>query len=451
MKKTFWKLMLVPAICTALTACDDNASLSTDLGESLTTGETSSDVSTIENSSSPIIVPENDTDRAVIDILDTYKNEDILENMMAGSFEMSSESDFKIDMSTLDKVNDNNDSTYKTDMHNSNLLNSFVSEEGNSLYMETSLAGDLAFSEYEEELVEDKVVPVQVGLDTDLDVTGRTELSDATYVSVLGKLPSTNIQPVDEMTEETPEEIAARSNFDFKGYSSLNYESYETMLTNILSQIQANPINEETIKAADEDSISFMDLDNDEEYLSMYNFLTGRKENGWVITSVDLNEDGTTSLNFSVDLEKVNIVGATSGKFIIYSLQSMLGTDVNIDEFIDDMSVIIKGPDKDMSLSITLDKDYLPLGVDVNINLDDTDIELKKDSETENAYDMNYQIRLNYYELSSKYTFAFGDAVTKKGFTDEEKADIKENGQDVTESINEVYQLILNSLTSPEM
>lgn len=440
MNKKILKLMMVPAICTALTACDETATSidenTTTNGEEVTTEEVTSEI-TSEVTSETIstisgVNVESDEDLAVVNMLDAYKEGDLLEDAFAGSFSMESNSDISIDASVEDKVYEDGDVTFSADLQNSSMINSYISDEQSSIYAQTTLIGDISFTEYSEELVEDEYVLVEVGLDTDLDLTGRAEMSDATYVTLEGKLPSTNVQPVDSMTEETQEEIDARSNFDYKGYSELNYDDYGLMLTTLLNG------DGETQEGVIDGFETMVDLEDDEVYVELYNFLTGKTDNGIIDSSVKLNTDDSITFDISMDLNQVNILGAVSGDLIISALSE--GLNLDEEDMLDELSLNIGGSDKKFEVSLTFDENYLPQSFDVDINLDETEIEMSKDSvENPGTYDTNLLMTLSDFEIESSAEFTFGTSVEKQGFTNEEKSEIEDNGENITEFINDAY------------
>ena len=440
MKKSFLKLLLVPAICTALTACDDVVDTSSsNINTSSTSAEVTSEISSEVSTTG--IVPETDEDQAVINIMNSYKDGNKLEEAFSSGFSFGATSDVKFDLETEDRLDEYNDITFSTDFVSSSTINSYVSGEESSLYVESSIAGDLSLTDYYEsyENGEDDGVYVQEELNTDFDLVGKAEVSDATYVMASGTLPGENFQDVESAIDETPEELEARSNFLYEGYSELDYASYITMIDDILSGIE-----EASADTEEEEMLPMIDLQDEEVYLSVYNFLTGRDENGLIETSIELNSDGTITFDFTLDLNQINILGAYSGDILISAIGQAMGIDE--EDLLDELTVFIGSYDKKFEVSLTLDEEYLPMSFDMDVNLNNTEIEMTKDSEEEDAFETDYLITLNYMEFKYESDFAFGSEVEKLGFSDEEKDEIEENGENITDFINDGYTTLVNSL-----
>lgn len=480
MKKTFLKIMLVPALCTALASCNDTVSASSNSesnsnqedtsssSDSETTSEITSEISSetsSETSTESSSVDEEDPkDQAVMDLLDAYKEGNLLEEAFSNSFSMLQTSHTEIDAEVDDKISDMNDMTWYSNLENSLSINSFMGDESN-LFVDASVSGDVAFTEYdymetesdEEEPEEEPEEPemIQFGLDTDLDLNGRMEIGDATYITAEGKLPSTNIQPVDEMTEETPEELEARSNFSYEGYSEIDYIDFGMMIESIIND-EYDMGDEEEPMAYVEDSSeeeemeipSIIDLNDQETYDSIYNFLTGKDNQEYVTTSVELNTDETITLNFEVELDKLSMA-STVGKILIAALVSE-ALEVDISDYLDNLNIEFNGMDNMIEASLTFDENYLPQKIETNVNLDETEIELKMESvDEENEYDENVMMTLDKFNSMITTMYDYGDNVEKIGFTDEEKEEIEENGNDITEYIEGQFSA-LNELINGE-
>lgn len=453
MKKTFLKLLLVPAICTALTACDDVVDTSSsNINTSSTSAEVTSEISSEVNSettsevSTTGIVPVTDEDQAVINILNSYKDGNKLEEAFSSGFSIGSTSTVKIDMDTENKIVENNDITFSTDFVNTSLVNSYIGEEESSLYVESSMVGDVAVTDYYIDYDGDEET-YQEGLNTDFDLTGKAEISEATYVMASGKLPSDNFQPVDAMTEETSEELEARSNYLFEGYSELDYAAYISMIDGLINGTEEEPVDMEAQSEDTEDEQAFpiLDLEDEEVYLGIYNFLTGRDENGLIDTSIDLNSDGTITFDFDLDLNQINLLGAYGGDVLISAIEQIFGAEEGT--MMDELTMYVGGLDKKFEVSLTLDEEYLPYSFDMDINLDDTQIVMTKEVESdEGTESMDYTINLNEMKVEFESDFTFGSEVEKLGFTDEEKDDIEENGDVITEFINDGYTTLTNLL-----
>ncbi len=448
MKKAFLKLLLVPAICTALTACGDVESTYSNISNSSNdSGETTSETTSVGDVSYPAgIVPATNKDLAVIDILNSYKEGNKLEDAFSSGFSVETTSNVKFDLETEDKIKETNDITFSTDFVNTSLVNSYVGEDESSLYVESSIVGDVSVTDYYDtnEDGEGESVYVQEGLNTDFDLVGKAEISDATYVKASGKLPSENFQDVESMTAETPEELAERSNFLFQGYSTeYGYESYFTMIAGLLSGTEEPA--EMKVNAEDEEDLPILDLNDDETYLGVYNFLTGRDENGYIKTTIDLNSDGTITLDFELDLNQINLFGAYGGEALLSALGGAIGVDMK--DYVDEITMFIGSHDKAFEVSLTLDKEYLPSSFGININLDDTVIEMSKGlEEADEVGEMNYIITLNEAEVKFESDFVFGSEVEKLGFSDEEKEEIEKNGEDITGFIDEGYANLVDAL-----
>jgi len=453
MKKTFLKLLLVPAICTALTACDDVVDTSSsNINTSSTSAEVTSEISSEVNSettsevSTTGIVPVTDEDQAVINILNSYKDGNKLEEAFSSSFSIGTKSTVKIDVDTENKIVENNDITFSTDFVNTSLVNSYIGEEESSLYVESSMVGDVAATDYYIDYDGDEET-YQEGLNTDFDLTGKAEIGEATYVMAYGKLPSDNFQPVDAMTEETSEELEARSNYLFEGYSELDYAAYISMIDGLLNGTEEEPVDMEAQSEDTEDEQAFpiLDLEDEEVYLGVYNFLTGRDENGLIDTSIDLNSDGTITFDFDLDLNQINLLGEVGGDVLISAIEQIFGAEEGT--MMDELKMYVGGLDKKFEVSLTLDEEYLPYSFDMDINLDDTKIVMTKEVESdEGTESMDYTINLNEMKVEFESDFTFGSEVEKLGFTDEEKDDIEENGDVITEFINDGYTTLTNLL-----
>jgi len=462
MKQKYLKLLMLPILCTALSACD-NGDVSAIISNGENTSEevtnsietTDSVVSYTSEETTSIEEEKTETQKIVTKVLDAYRDDDIVGKMFAGNSAMDANLDMNLDATMEDTKLEHSKVDIDMGISSGINVNNYI-DEGNEeipvkIYAKADVSGDINYAT--DVPVEDEETGVITSyepshLTTDMDMDTEAEVSDKTYVMVKGKVPNLEMHADSEGYVETPEDAASRAATDFKGYLGLNYAAWESVaglaMTLLENSGEADPDTGETDAGLDIAGILGINLDlNDEEaYSDIYEMLTGDEDNAFINRSVAESAEGYT-FDFSLNLAWIDALSFVPGETAGTKLSEALGLEG--DDAIDYATIKRNNISSNKAIfKVELGTDFLIKNVSLELNLDGIDLEVREyedvDEETTTEAPVvveDYMVNIDEFNIVFDTDLSYGDTVLEAGLSEEDKADILENGVDLSEIFGE--------------
>ena len=458
MKQKYLTLLMLPIMCTALSACD-NGDVSTIIsnGDSTpstsSTEETSSEVSSdvisdTSGESTSITEEKTETQKIVTKVLDAYRDDDIVGKMFAGSSAMAANLDMNLDATMEDTKLDHSKVDIEMGVKSGINVNTYVDDTNEEvpvkIYETSDVEGNINYAAdipVEDEETGEITSYEPSHLTTDMDIDEKAEVSDQTYVTVEGKVPDTDIHADSEEFVETSEDAASRANTDFKGYLNMNYSGWRSTAGLLLSLLE----DEETSEEQDITDILDINLDltDEEAYNNIYEMLTSEDDNPFITQTVSESTEGYT-FDFGLNIDWIDALSFLTGETVGAQLSSALGLE---GENAIDYATIKRNNSNSNKVDFTVElgADFLIKNVSLDLNLDGVDIEVReyeevdKDTTTEAPVVVeDYIVNFDEFNITFDGDFSYGDVVLEKGFSEEEKTDILENGVDLAEIFSDI-------------
>jgi len=449
MKKRYMKLLMLPILCTALSACDNgevSTNLSTEVNNSgeISTSVESSDLvsySAVENTS--IVEEKTETQKIVTKVLDAYRDDDIVGKMFAGSSAMDASLDINLDATMEDTKLDHSKVDIEMGVKSGINVNTYVDDTNEEIpvkiYATSDVAGNINYAAdipVEDEETGEITSYEPSHLTTDMDIDEKMEVSDQTYVTVEGKVPDTDIHADSEEFVETPEDAVSRANTDFKGYLDMDYSGWESIAGLLLGSLEDTEASEEQ-NITDILDIN-LDLNDEDAYNNIYEMLTSEDDDSFITRTVSESAEGYT-FGFGLNLDWIDALRILTGEAIGARLSSALGLE---GENAIDYATIKRNSSSSNKADFTVElgADFLIKNVSIDLNLDGVDIEVReyeevdKDTTTEAPVVIeDYIVNIDKFNIAFDGDFSYGEDVLEMGFSEEDKTDILENGVDLAE------------------